>query len=412
MKAQCAAQLSAVGLLLAAPSMAASAGAAAESDSEQPARHVLYLGLDVGMQVEDTMTPVVNADDVSVDVELNGARRRFPLRLGGQFRASVVPRVGKSEVRIDDLREEKGFSRGNDPHRQAAAQELILTTAQSAREDLAARAMRVEIEKADAQNIGHGKTLRAAYGTEWNVYTSWNNGDDTANAMRAYDIALGTRIDSSQNSGDGQRTHNDEQIYDALGISFKVSSPVAVEHAYGIIRTFYRSPEKPEEQLSSVRFFGLPDLGPKPIKIYFHNEGLPRGFTLDNYAIHIYTNGRELATNLSKNRVELTLDEIHQFLVLKYGTENSGGNAPVGIATELLENELRAIVPPDQLNRAVDVVVNEQGRATKVTLEDTGWSSADAYLTNVLLETRYLPALRSHKPVTDTGRFVLSEFLP
>jgi len=319
-------------------------------------------------------------------------------------------------VQIRDLLEEKTFSRGNDPHREAAAQQMIMMTAASAAAEVQERAL-IDVEgniQAAGRAIAWARE-QVRQNPEWAVShpgPSATQLDLSASSSQGLADAAANPAFSNRTEGAGLTTHGDEDIYDALGISFQVSAPEEIGDAYGVIRVFFRTPEKPDELLTSIRFSGLRNVGPKPQKVFFLHEGITPGFTLENYDIHVYTNGRELATNLSKNRVELTLDEIHQFLILKYGTENSGGGAPVGIAVELFDNDLRALVPDDQKNRGVEVVVNAEGRATKVTLENSGWSSADAYLVQTLMQVRNLPALRNHKPVSDTGRFVLSEFFP
>lgn len=374
---------------------------------------MLYLGLDVSLTINDQTGPVVDADNQAVQIEQNGRRMRVPLRYGGNFQTAVVPRVARSSITIDAVREERTFSRGSDPRLDALAQQMIMATAQSAAEEVAAREMRDALAAADGAALAQGATEQiAAENPLYTVTTSGPTGDQlgaASSSMSNFSSTMSGSTYSSQLDGAGLAG---QDAYDALGVRFTISSPEPLKNVYGVMRVFLFAPDKPKERASSIRFFSVPNLQAKPTKMFFLHENLPPGYKLDRYDIHIYSEGREIATNLSNNRVELTRSEIHQFLVLKYVAEQNGGSASVAIATEVLENDLRDHVPADQMNRAVDVTVDASGRVTALKLEPSSWAGPDAHITEVLREVRFLPAVRQGKPVSDNARFVLSEFLP
>jgi len=375
--------------------------------------HVLYLGLDVSLTINDTTGPVVDADNQAVQILQGGRRTRVPLRYGGDFTTAVVPRVARSSITIAGLQDEQTFSRGSDPRRDAVAQQMIMATAQSAAEELAGREMRNALDAVDASAAAQAATERIAAANP--LYTVTTTGPTTgqqAAAESATSNFSNTFADpafSSHLGGDGL---SGPDAYDALGVRFTLSSPEPRKHVYGVMRVFLFAPDKPRDRVSSIRFFAVPDLKAKPTKMFFLHENLPAGFKLDRYEIHLYSDGEEIATNLSNNRVELTRNEIHQFLILKYVSEQNGGEAPVAIAVEVLDNDLRNHVPAEQMNRAVDVTVDANGRVTALKLEPANWSGPDAHIGAVLREVRFLPAVRKGKPVAESARFVLSEFLP
>ena len=394
--------------------IAALAGpATSRAEEPSPAKHVLFLGLDVSMNVEDATCPVVDADNASVRIVRNGERQRVSLRLGGDFRTTVVPRVGNSSVVIEDLRDERAYTPGTDPTANALAQQMTMTLAQQDSQQSAEVAMGAASRTVEAASIAQSEGALEAAKTGWANYATGPSSDQldaAANAMANFDASHAIPVYGTETQGQGlDGTGTGEN---ALALHFTVSSPDPVAKPYGVVRVLYRSPDRPNEQLASIRFMQLPPLGPKPRRVSFLNEGLPAGYTLDRYEVHIYTDGRELPTNLSKNRAELSLDEIQQFLLLSYLAENPEGDAPVQIAGELLDNDLRQFVPPEQMNRAVDVDVDDAGKVTSIALENVPWEGPDAYITSVLKATRFLPAVHRGKPVAGHARFVLSEFLP
>jgi hypothetical protein len=383
------------------------------ADAEKTAdKHVLYLGLDVSLTIDDATSPVVDADHSAVHVARAGQRHRVPLRLGGTFQTNVVPRVGRSAIHIENLSDELTYSRQADPRKDAMAQEMILATAQSAEQEFAEAELYRTQADVDLALVAQAVAEAEAARRGWSSYHRGPSAEQLAaasTASRNYAAAISSNRYSSRNTA--QALAGGDGDFNALAIQCTLSSPEPVRRPYAVMRVFLRKPEKPDEPLSSIRFFRLPDLGPKPRKVQLLHENLPAGFSLDRYELHVYSQGEELPTNLSPHRVELTLDEVHQFFVLKHISEHSSGDAPIAIVRELLDHDLRQHVSDDQLNRAVDVTVDAAGRVTNLELEPHTAQSPDAYISSVLQNVRFLPAVQKGKPIAGKGRFVLSEFL-
>lgn len=376
-------------------------------------QHILYLGLDVSVESDGETSPVVDADDMSVHVRNEGGRVRRALRQVRSLKTAVVPKVGRQLIEIQELEGEPTYSRATDPQRQAAAQQMLLISAQQAAEEVAAREMRLAQEALDASSVAEGigvaEARRLGYPTPASAPSPQQFSAATSSAT-AYASALAVPAHSGAQFGSGPLSTSGR--FDAFALNFKITAAESVGRAYGVFRLLLRRPEDPETPVSFVRFFNLPRLGPKPTRITVLHEGLPPGFTVDRYEVHIYENGRELVTNLSSNRVALSLDEIHQFFILQYMAEHPEGAAPVGIITALLGEDLREHVTGDQLNRSVEVEVDATGRATAVVLETAAARETDPRLASMLRDVRYLPALHAGQPVSGKARFVLSEFLP
>jgi hypothetical protein len=159
----------------------------------------------------------------------------------------------------------------------------------------------------------------------------------------------------------------------------------------------------------AFQVFKLPPLGPKPQKVVVRRFNLPIGFSVDSYEVHLYVDDRELATSLSKNRVEVTEGEALQFLILQHMQRNKSASREAQVADEMRPEWPRVELARDWENIVVTVHITPDG-----TVEDSNVSGAiDSPLTEelhaALLKVRFLPALAIGEPVPSTGSFALGE---
>lgn len=205
---------------------------------------------------------------------------------------------------------------------------------------------------------------------------------------------------------------NDASPFDGFEIACRLSSPIELENAYAVLRLVVRTPQTPGQPMAAVKFFPLRRITPKPQKFVFTQYGLPLGFTIDSYELHVYMNGAELATSLSSNRVEVTASEAHQVLVLRHLADNRSASLPIQTVPELLSPELRRVIPPEQLGRTVNLDVDAGGRVTAVRLTPAETPENDPAIEAALRDVLFLPALLNGEAVASTGSFALSELAP
>jgi hypothetical protein len=392
------------GLLFSAAVAATSSAPAFASDAPPPEKdHVLFMGLNLSLSLDDANCPVVDADSRSVDVQHNQRARRVLLRHVEHFGIEVLPKVSKVSVTVDTWTGERCYAPSSDPQRQAIAQQMVMQTAQSHQEEIRAREWRAAEEAAQAAQLS---SPSAGSGGDGGASLQ----QAAASAFDAYAATLSSPQFGSSLGGAGME--RDEGKLDAYLIKFKIFSPVSIRDAYAVLRLTVRDPARNGQVAQALKFMRLPNLGPKPQTVTFLAEGLPPGFTVESQKLHVYANGDEFATNLSDLRLELPAADVHQFFVLQYLTQHASGDAPVGIIPALLENDLAEHVPPEHRNRAVDLTVDASGRVTDVRLELTGWAGPDAYIISVLRQTRCYPAVVRGRPEAGTERFILTEFIP
>jgi hypothetical protein len=132
---------------------------------------------------------------------------------------------------------------------------------------------------------------------------------------------------------------------------------------------------------------------------------------MESYDVHIFAGTRELATNLSKNRLQLGIEEAHQFFLLNHTLENAGADRPPRLISELVPPEFRSLLNGTEPEINVELAIDRHGRVTQVAT--TGGAPAlSPELEAALRRTLFLPALKAGVPVDSSGTFALSEFLP
>jgi hypothetical protein len=149
----------------------------------------------------------------------------------------------------------------------------------------------------------------------------------------------------------------------------------------------------------------LDPIDAKPRYVRVLRGGLPLGFTFVDCAVHIYDRGREVATNRSDMRAELTRVDTQKYLVVSHLRAHKGATLPAAAAPGTLPPALREGMNYDQLTRYVYAKVASDGALLGVfadeecttPLENAGTAAA-------LGEIFFVPALEAGKPVDGVAR--------
>ncbi len=138
-------------------------------------------------------------------------------------------------------------------------------------------------------------------------------------------------------------------------------------------------------------------------KVHLLQGGFPPGFELENYSLHVYDEGQELATNVSRKRVELTTSEAYDYQVIQYVGANKGKTEPAALIGTSVAGSFRA-----RLRALVDSGVYV--RVLKDGKVDGGFDDAagrrplaDPEAQAALKTLRFMPALQEGRPVEQTA---------
>jgi hypothetical protein len=140
--------------------------------------------------------------------------------------------------------------------------------------------------------------------------------------------------------------------------------------------------------------------------------GLPPGFAVESALMHIYANGQEYPTNLSRNRVEVTEDEAHEFLILQHIQNHRQDSLPAQLIPELVPSRLPGLIAREQRDALIEVTINRHGRVADLAPGPGATPDLVLQLGAELRRVRFLPALVHGAAMDGMETLALSELVP
>ncbi|HEY5552898.1 MAG TPA: hypothetical protein VIK52_13480, partial [Opitutaceae bacterium] len=298
---------------------------------------------------------------------------------------------------------ERDYSLGADPFR-GVAQSAALAAGETAVADLAhGEVMQAEIGLMGAHNV-----LNAFRGTQ-------NEGMGQAAVFEAEgkQMAAQEKMMSIYNTPGGETTNVSsraaaasaeaaEERFDAIRLSFEVTADRDLAQPYYAVIAQIREPDsKPgrARKWAYVKTLGAMRAGERKNVTVFQG-GMPPGYIIESTEVHLYERGQELATNLSRKRVELTDDEALEFQIIEYVGANKGRTLPASPVVGTVSPAGRASLTPAQLGKRCYVRVAKDGRVAAVFRDAAGKKPLDdPALESALKTLRFNPALEAGKPV-------------
>lgn len=399
------------GILLLGPLPAADQAAPA---SPPPAKtHVLFMGADLAVQRDKKFHRV--EDVVGSELKIKIGRKEFFVPTRNRMTGLKVNhslKLAGVAVQLDGLESGPGYTPANNPVHKfdresgaaggaAAVQDLAYGRMISLNMNATLGAMVAEANDGSTRAIAQAEAAAAqAIATE---------------AMHSA-ASAGAQMQFSQqyNTGayaDRMKQELAEGNYDAMEVSFKISSPVELDDPHMVILfKFQERDAKPGEEGLLIHAKALDAIGPKPQYIRVREAGLPRGFKYLDCEVHIYNRGEEVATNASSKRVELTREEAQQYLVIEHIGANKDATVPaVAVPGTMPPARLKELTL-DQLNRTYYAKVAPDGSLLGLYADEScNLQLSDAVTLAAVGEAFFKPALVKGKPVEGVARVRLGE---
>jgi len=197
--------------------------------------------------------------------------------------------------------------------------------------------------------------------------------------------------------------------YDAIAVSFELSTPRSLENPYVVIFVRYLADkDRPDSANVWVYAERLPAIDEHPRKVYIRRGGFPPGYHIDSYHVHLYDAGTEVATNVSRKSVALTTDEAFEYTVIDYIGSNRDQSKSATKAKTFWPGDLTTRLISEKLSRTLYARVRKDGRAAGI-YEDEACTQAveDQEIAALAPELRFLPALEKGKAVAGILSFRL-----
>jgi len=373
---------------------------AVAADGTPPPNHVLFMGADLSVLHAKKLYLVKDVTGSSLSIRVDGDEVLVPTTRGSiNLHVDADLKLSGSSVQLDELNAGPGYSYANNPMRKL--EETNRTNlAMADQQDFAREAVvRSEANLAAViESTSHYVGPQAKAQAQREIAAATSGLQASNQMMNSTDIAVGSDL-SSMGSG-ANRMALSEGKFDAMEVSFKISSPVELERPYMIILFKFHDPAaKPGVNGLIIHAQALDPIDAQPRYVRVLRGGLPLGFAFVDCAVHIYNRGREVATNHSEMRTELTRVDTRKYLVGSHLGAHKGATLPAAAVPGTLPRALRGSMTLDQLTRYVYARIGRDGALLGAfTNAECTAPLENPTVLAALGEIFFVPALEAGKP--------------
>lgn len=292
--------------------------------AEEEKNYRVYVGVDLSVKKDDAKIPVesLRKNDIIVSPD-NGSSIR--LKEVSSFDWARTLKASRSPITISDFEESRAYSLANDKRMQYLQTQNNMAVYQQE------RAAYFEAEAGAARRM-----QSAAITNQSNLEREEKNGmivdglskasaqaflDSTTADLQAAELAQSNQFFEGE-SMIGDSTFVDRATgldsdggEDVLELKFEISSLVPIADAYIVVMGVVT---QKEEEGITIFHQNIGAIGPEPRNVKIRKLGFEPGFTIKDVNLHVYTNGKEIATNRSEKNYALTRDQAREFLLLSH----------------------------------------------------------------------------------------------
>ncbi|HTH47394.1 MAG TPA: hypothetical protein VMB21_07780 [Candidatus Limnocylindria bacterium] len=201
-----------------------------------------------------------------------------------------------------------------------------------------------------------------------------------------------------------------KQMFDAVEVSFEFSSQVYLEKPYLVVVTHFHTPaDGPGELRQGVFAKALDAIGSKPTWIDVIHGGFPPGFELDEVQVHLYSNGREIPTEVAPKRVALSRDDAFEYLKIEYLSGHPGETMVASPAIGRPTKAEQLKLTPNQLKAVYYAKVSAEGVPLGTFADEACTQPVEGLVGELAQNVRYYPAMEKGKLVEGTARLKLMD---
>lgn len=403
-----------VPLLLVSLRGAEPAKAAPAAKPEAGKTYVLFLGTDLAVQRDKKYYRVESVEGSEFRIKIGKKEFFVPTRNRRTgLKVSHSLKLADTSVKIDGLFAGPAYTPANDPVRKMIAASGAAGGAAAVQDLAYGRMIAGEIGLASANNAVANTPEGSASRPAVVAAQQAAQAEYAAGAMQASganDAMLSQQYDTAAYVHK-MNLELDEGNHDAFEVSFKVSSPEELDNPHMVILFKFRERDaKPGTEGMLIHAEAIDRIGRNPKFIRVRQGGMPQGFKYLGCEVHIFNRGREVATNQSSKRVELSRSEAQQYLVIEHIGSNKGQTTPALVVPGTMPRERLKELTLDQLNRTYYARIAPDGSLVDLFADEScSLKIDDATTRSVVAEAFFKPALVKGKPVEGVARVRVGE---
>lgn len=335
----------------------------------------VFVGVDLLVDKDDAKIPVENLRKHDIIVSpANGSS--IKMKEVSSFGWARTLKASRAPITITDFEEGRAFSLANDKAMQYMQTQNNMAGYQQERTDYikaeagSARIMQgaaIQVQSNIARASSQGMVVDQSSAATQQSFLE-NSSTDLADANLAMTDRFFTgdsiTIDSTiLDKATGVAGNNGEDI---LELTFQIASLVPIADAYVVVMGVVT--QKAEEGIT-IFHQNIGAIGPEPRKVKIRKLGFDPGFTIADVNLHVYTNGKEIATNRSEKNFALTRDQAREFILLSHIAEHPRENVDAQPVWTLAPPALLANKSGESFN--YPVVVNIDADGSIISIHDT-----------------------------------------
>jgi hypothetical protein len=375
----------------------------------EPKTHTLYMGADLDLQLNQDYCRVRDVSGSAFIVRGKGKEISVPMN-GGPITLKLQQSLKLTEdsATIAKLKGERAYTPANDPYRKFNKEQPGFA-GDAAYGKAEGNAMVVANAATAAAGGGTAAVAGGGLGVSFQK-------DAAAQAQTAADAAFAARSDFNNVGVYAARLQRElaQELFDAMDVTFEVSSEKPLTSPYVVIITRYHERDsKPGTSRNWIYAKALEPIDSTPRKVRVVQGGFPAGFEVEEFKIHLYDHGQELATNVADKRVPLTREEAFQYLKIEYLSSHKGATLPPDAALGKLPADFRTRLAGNQAVPALFVQVSKDGLPVEAFVDGSCSRKVDdPYVRSAIMDLRFQPALDQGKAVEGTYRLNLTGVRP
>ena len=192
-------------------------------------------------------------------------------------------------------------------------------------------------------------------------------------------------------------------------LTFDVSSPEPIDHAYLVVVANYGLPNKPNEVARQISAREFAHIDGHSQHVTMHHAASVNGLPFKKFDMALFANGQEVATNLSEKRLPLTTDQAHQFFLIDYLKSHQGATLPPAPMIMTSRTEFRRQVDTIEANQTIYANVDKMGNLVAMSTDAAGSQKVPATMEPALQNVRFMPALDNGAPVEGRLKLKLAD---
>ena len=397
-----------------------------KSASLEAKPYVIFMRTDVAVEQNKQLYPIKDVSGRDFIVSKDGQKMEVPMSgAPHKIEFSYALTLARATASLTDLKSERAYSPGTDPRmvrqREAAMTNAVLGDNRSLAEGKF-------IGTSQGGLIGYGGRYAGALqprgtvgppGGQKQLTAAEKMGPTSGGPRDPWDIQadkeLSTQIqaesmmssDLGQAAGGRQRAESDLalQKFDAVHVSFEFSSKVYLEKPYLVVITRFHAPEDaPGVARSGIFAKALDAIGSQPAKIDVLHGGFPPGFEIEDLEVHLYSDGREIPTDVARKCVPLSTDDAFEYLKIEYLNGHKEDTLLATPALGLPDKNERLKLSPNQWKADYYAKVSKDGVPLGTYLDEACRQPVDDLVAALAQNVRYYPAMEKGQPVEGVAR--------